>query len=162
MFSEEAWKDLSPEDRYIRRQEQAKPLVEAYFAWVKSIDPATIVSENTRKGLQYSINQEKYLKVFLGNGAVPIDNSACERAIRPFCVGRANWHIIDTINGADASAAVYSIVETAKANHLKPYEYLKHLLSEMPKHMNDTNFTFIDDLLPWSKAIPDVCKKNLS
>lgn len=159
---EEAWKDLSPEDRYIRRQEQAKPLVEAYFAWVKSIDPATIVSENTRKGLQYSINQEKYLKVFLDNGAVPIDNSACERAIRPFCVGRANWHIIDTINGADASAAVYSIVETAKANHLKPYEYLKHLLSEMPKHMNDTDFSFIDDLLPWSKAIPDVCKKNLS
>ncbi len=70
-------------------------MVVAYFAWVKSIDPDTVVSENTRKGLQYSIRQEEFLKVFLGNGAVPIDNSACKRAIRPFCVGRANWHMID-------------------------------------------------------------------
>ena len=159
---EEKWKDLSPEDRYDRRQEHAKPLVEAYFAWVKSIDPDTVISENTKKGLQYSINQEEYLKVFLCNGAVPIDNSACERAIRPFCVGRANWHMIDTVKGAQASAAVYSIVETAKANHLKPYEYLKHLLTEMPKHMEDTDFSFLDNLLPWSDAIPDICRKALS
>jgi len=135
--------------------------VEAYFAWVKSIDPDTVVSENTKKGLQYSINQEKYLNVFLENGAVPIDNSACERAIRPFCVGRANWHIIDTIHGARASAVVYSLVETAKANHLKPYEYLKHLLTEMPKHMNDTDFSFLNDLLPWSEVLPDVCRKPI-
>ncbi len=156
---EEEWKDLSPEERYNRRQEHAKPLVEAYFTWVKSIDPDTVVSENTRKGLQYSVNQEQYLKVFLSNGAVPIDNSACERAIRPFCVGRANWHIIDSVKGAQASAAIYSIVETAKANSLKPYEYLKYLLTEMPKHMDDTDFSFLDDLLPWSDALPKDCRK---
>lgn len=114
----------------------------------KSIDPDTVVSENTRKGLQYSVNQEQYLKVFLSNCAVPIDNSACERAIRPFCVGRANWHMIDSEKGTQASAVVYSIVETAKANSLKPYEYLKYLLTEMPKHMDDTDFSFLDDLLP--------------
>ena len=159
---EEEWKDLSPEQRYTRRQEHTKPLVEAYFAWVKSIDPDTVISENTKKALQYSINQEKYLKVFLDNGAVPIDNSACERTIRPFCVGRANWHIIDTVHGAQASAVIYSLVETAKANHLKPYEYLKHLLSEIPKHMDDTDFSFLDDLFPWAEAIPDVCKKPIS
>jgi transposase len=157
---EEDWKDLTAEERYARRQQHSKPLVEAYFAWVKSIDPETVVSEKTRKGLQYSINQEKYLCVFLENGAVPLDNSASERAIRPFCVGRANWHIIDSVKGAQASAAVYSIVETAKANRLKPYEYLKFLLSEMPKHMETTNYSFLDDLLPWSALIPDVCKKN--
>lgn len=157
---EEQWKDLSPEERYSRRQELSKPLVEAYFAWVKTVDPSTIISENTRKGLQYSINQEKYLKVFLENGAVPIDNSACERAIRPFCVGRANWHIIDTVHGAQASAIVYSIVETAKANHLKPYEYLKFLLTEVPKHMDDTDDSFLDDLLPWAVTLPDICRKS--
>ena len=59
------------------------------------------------------------------------DNSASARAIRPFCVGRANWHVIDSIKGAQASAIVYSIIETAKANDLKPYECLKHLLSVM-------------------------------
>ena len=157
---EDEWKDLTPEERYIRRQEYAKPLVGAYFVWVKSIDPDTVISENTRKGLQYSINQEQYLRVFLENGAVPIDNSACERAIRPFCVGRANWHLIDTIHGAQASAAIYSIVETAKANRLKPYEYLKFLLTEMPRHMEDNDFAFLDDLLPWSPTIPDICRKT--
>jgi len=156
---EEEWKDLSPEERYNRRQEHSKPLVEAYFAWVKAIDPDTVVSENTRKGLRYSINQEQYLKVFLSNGAIPIDNSACERSIRPFCVGRANWHMIDSVKGAQASAAIYSVVETAKANNLKPYEYLKHLLTEMPKHMDDTDFSFLDNLLPWSEAIPNDCRK---
>lgn len=153
------WKDLTPEERHCRRQEHSKPLVEAYFAWVKSINPDTVVSENTKKGLQYSINQEKYLKVFLSDGAVPIDNSACERAIRPFCVGRANWHIIDSVKGAQASAVIYSIVETAKANYLKPYEYLKHLLTEVPKHMEYTDLAFLDDLLPWSDEIPDDCRK---
>ena len=156
---EDDWKDLTPEERRSRRQEHTKPLVEAYFAWVKTIDPDSVVSENTRKGLKYSINKEKYLKLFLEYGDVPIDNSASERAIRPFCVGRANWHLIDSIKGAQASAAVYSIVETAKANHLKPYEYLIYILTEMPKHMDDTDFSFLDDLLPWAKAIPAVCKK---
>ena len=157
---EEQWKDLSPEERYNRRQEHSKPLVEAYFAWVKSIDPETVVSENTRKGLRYSVNQEQYLKVYLEDGSVPIDNSACERAIRPFCVGRNNWHICDSIHGAKASATVYSLVETAKANRLKPYEYLKHLLTEIPKHMDDPDTIFLDDLLPWSDAIPNDCRKD--
>ena len=156
---EDDWKDLTPEERRSHRQEHTKPLVEAYFAWVKSIDPDSVVSENTRKGVKYSLNQEYYLKMFLEHGDKPIDNSASERAIRPFCVGRANWHLIDSVKGAQASAAVYSIVETAKANQLKPYEYLKYILTEMPKHMDDTDFSFLEDLLPWAEAIPAICKK---
>ena len=77
----------------------------------------------TGKGLSYSLNQEEYLKVFLENGNVPLDNNAAERAIRNFCIGRKNWVIIDTIRGTQSSAMIYSIAETAKANHLKPYEY---------------------------------------
>ena len=156
---EDEWKELSPEERLPRRREHSKPLVEAYFAWVKSIDQDTIVSEKTKAGLNYSINQEKYLTAFLEDGEIPIDNSASERAIRPFCVGRSNWHIIDTIKGAQASAIVYSMVETAKANNLKPYEYLRHLLTEIPKHMNDRDDSYLDDLLPWGEAIPAICKK---
>ena len=119
--AEEALKDLTTEERYTRRQREVKPLVEAYFAWVHQQDPAAILSQKTRDGLSYSVNQEKYLKVFLEDGNIPIDNSATERAIRPFTIGRANWHIIDTIHGAEASAVVYSLVETAKANNLKIY-----------------------------------------
>jgi hypothetical protein len=67
--------------------------------------------------------------------------------------------MIDSVKGAQASAVIYSIVETAKANNLKPYEYLKLLLTEVPKHMEDTDLVFLDDLLPWSDAIPDACRK---
>ena len=159
--AEEALKNLSAEERQTRRHKEVLPLVEAYFAWVHAQDPATILSEKTRDGLKYSLNQEKYLKVFLENGEVPIDNSATERAIRPFTIGRANWHIIDTIHGAQASAVIYSLVETAKANNLKIYEYLKHLLTELPKHMDNTSLDFLEDLLPWSENLPEECRKKI-
>ena len=149
--ADEVLKSLSAEERYIRRQREVKPLVEAYFAWVHEQDPATILSEKTRDGLRYSLNQEKYLRVFLENGNIPIDNSATERAIRPFTIGRANWHIIDTVHGAEASVIIYSLVETPKANNLKIYEYLKHLLTQIPKHMDDINLDFLEDLPPGLK-----------
>ena len=91
---------------------------------------------------------------------VPIDNSATKRAIRPFTVGRANWHLIDTIHGAEASAVIYSLVETAKAYNLKSYEYLKFLLEKIPSHMDDTNLDFIDDLLPWPPSLPACCRRS--
>ena len=159
--AEEALKDLTAEERYSRRQREVKPLVEAYFAWVHEQDPATILSQKTRDGLNYGMNQEKYLKVFLEDGNIPIDNSATERAIRPFTIGRANWHIIYTIHGAEASAVIYSLVETAKTNNLKIYEYLKHLLTEISKHMDDTNMNFLEDLLPWSEKLPEECHKKI-
>ena len=158
--ADEAYKDKNAEERYNCRQANVKSLVEAYFAWVREQEPATILSEKTRDGLKYSLNQEEYLKVFLEDGRIPIDNSATERAIRPFTVGRANWHIIDTVHGAEASAMVYSLVETAKANKLKIYEYLKHLLTEIPKHMDDTSLDFLDDLLPWSENLPEECRNH--
>lgn len=158
--AEEALKDLSAEERQIRRHDEVLPLVEAYFAWVREQDIVTISNEKTRDGLRYSLNQEKYLRVFLENGDVPIDNSATERAIRPFTVGRNNWHIIDTVHGAQASAMIYSLVETAKANDLRIYEYLKHLLTEIPKHLDGTDMSFVDDLLPWAEALPKECRRK--
>ena len=135
--------------------------MEAYFAWVREQEPATVLSEKTRDGPKYSLNQEQYLRVSLENGEVPIDNSATERAIRPFTIGRANWHIIDTIHGAQASTMIYSLLETAKANKLKIYEYLKHPLTEIPKHMDDTSLDFLEDLLSWSETLPEECRKKI-
>lgn len=85
---------------------------------------------------------------------------ASERAIRGFCIGRKSWQLIDTIRGAENSAIIYSITETAKANDLKPYEYFEHLLTEIPKHMEDTDRSFLDDLLPWSEKLPKEIKKT--
>ncbi len=119
---------------------------------------AQFVRWSAQSRAEYSLT--KYLRVFLEGSDVPIDNSATERAIRPFTIGRANWHIIDTIHGAQASAVIYSLVETVKANNLKIYEYLKHLLTEVPKHMDDADKSFLDELLPWADALPKEYRKN--
>lgn len=159
---EESLADLSPEDRLKARKKDIAPDVDAFFTWVKEQKLESIASQKIREGLQYCINQEKYLRVFLEDGNVPIDNSAAERAIRPFTVGRNNWKLIDTIHGAQSSAIIYSLVETAKANNLKVYEYLKYLLSEIPQHMDDTDLSFLDDLLPWSEKLPEECRKKVN
>lgn len=86
--------------------------------------------------------------MFLVNSDVPIDNSTIKRAIRPFTIDRANWHIIDTIHGAQTSAVIYSLVETAKANNLKIDKYLKYLLTEIPDYMDDTDRSSLHDLFP--------------
>ena len=72
---------------------------------------------------------------------------------------RKNWQMIDTINGAKSSAIIYSTAETAKANNLKPYEYFEYLLTEIPKHMDDTDRSFLDDLFPWSEKLPENIRK---
>ena len=77
-----------------------------------------------------------------------MDNNASERAIRGFCIGKKNWQVIDTINGAKTSAVIYSIAETVKSNNLKPYEYFKYLLTVIPEHMEDTAWSFLEELLP--------------
>ena len=104
-------------------------------------------------------HNKTYLRVFLEDGDVPMDNNASERAIRGFCIGKKNWQMINTINGAKASAIIYSIAETAKSNNLKPYDYFEYLLSEIPNHMNEKNNSFLEDLLPWSTKLPERIRK---
>lgn len=149
--------DLSSDERLKQRQAVIKPLVDAFFAYLKTIN----VSKKDKFGdaVRYARNQEKYLRVFLTDGDVPIDNNASERAIRGFCIGKKNWQMIDTIHGAKSSAIIYSIVETAKANNLKPFDYVQHLLEEIPRHMNDKDCSFLEDLLPWSEKLPAGIRK---
>ena len=156
---EKQLKDLPAEERKTRRQLSVKPLVEAYFTWVRETLPKVPQKSKTWEGFSYSLNQEKYLKVFLDDGEVPMDNNAAEQSIRGFCIGKKNWVMIDTIAGAKSSAIIYSIAETAKANNLKPYDYFEYLLTEIPKHLDDTDRSFLDDLLPWSPSLPENCRK---
>ena len=156
---EKQLKDLPAEERKNRRQLSVRPLVEAYFTWVCENLPKVPQKSKTWEGFNYSLNQEKYLKVFLDDGEVPMDNNAAEQSIRGFCIGKKNWVMIDTIAGAKSSAIIYSIAETAKANNLKPYDYFEYLLTEIPKHLDDTDRSFLDDLLPWSPSLPENCRK---
>ena len=144
---------LSKKERETQRLIVIKPLVDDFFAWAKEQLLHVPAGGITFKGLNYCINQEQFLRIFLKDGNVPMDNNLAERAIRPFTLGRKNWTIIDSLQGAKASAMIYSIVETAKANNLRVYDYVEHLLSELSKHQDDNNLNFIEDLLPWSESI---------
>ena len=151
--------DLSASERLQQRQLVVKPLVDALFVYLKNTKQDISAKGKLADAYGYMLNQENYLRVFLEDGEVPIDNNASERAIRGFCIGKKNWQMIDTISGAKSSAIIYSIAETAKANNLKPYEYFEYLLSEIPEHMEDTDKKFLEDLLPWSDALPKRIRK---
>ena len=155
-------KDLPSEDRLKQRQLVIKPLVDAFFAYLKQKGGSISHKDKLGEAFGYALNQEKYLRVFLTDGDVPLDNNASERAIRGFCIGKKNWVMIDTINGAKSSAIIYSIAETAKANNLKPYEYFEYLLTEIPKYMDCSSkerSIFLDRLLPWSPDLPEHIRK---
>ena len=150
---------FSADERVEKRQLVVKPLVDAFFAYVKQNSGRVAKSGKAREAFTYALNQEPYLRVFLENGNVPMDNNASERAIRGFCIGKKNWEMIDTVHGASASAIIYSISETAKANGLKPYEYFEYLLTEIPKHQDESSTDFLADLLPWSEKLPEYIRK---
>ena len=152
-------KDLPSQERLAQRQVVIQPLVDALFTYLKQKKEQIVVKGKLEAAFTYLLNQEKYLRVFLNDGDVPMDNNASERAIRGFCIGKKNWEVIDTINGAKTSAVIYSIAETAKANNLKPYEYFEHLLTVIPGHMEDTDRSFLEELLPWSPALPENIRK---
>ena len=144
-------------DRKDYRQREVAPKVDAYFAWVKESLRKVPAGGSTCKALQYSLNQEEYLQFFLTDGKVPMDNNTAERALRPFALGRKNWVNVDSIRGAEASAIMYSLVETAKANGLRVYEYLEYVLTELAAHQDDTSRDFLADLLPWSNVAQKKC-----
>lgn len=133
--------------------------MDAFFAYLKQNEASVAKNGKTREAFTYALNQERYLRVFLKDGEIPMDNNASERAIRGFCIGKKNWEMIDTIHGATSSAIIYSIAETAKANNLKPYDYFEYLLTEIPKHVEDKNTSFLEELLPWSETLPEHIRK---
>ena len=162
---EKGLKELPPKEREKERQTSIEPLVEAYFAWVKKTlrEGKVPPKSETASGLRYSLNQEKYLRVFLRDGEVPIDNSACERALKNFTIGRKNWVIMNTVRGAQASAMIYSVTETARANDLNVYYYIRHLLTELSRHFAARRTLREDELetlMPWSKTLPEECYKK--
>jgi len=157
MHMDNDFDDLTPDDRLQQRQLLLKEKVDVYFAWVKHKYAQVTHNSIIGKALAYSINQETYLRVFLSDGNVPMDNNYAEQAIRPFTIGRKNFVLMESSNGAHASAVIYSLVETAKANNLNVYQYLELLLTEIPKHSDDTSLDFLDDLLPWSPRVQKEC-----
>ena len=149
-------KGLSPEERKIKRLELEKPVLEAFWCWLENLE--VLKGSALGKAVTYALNQRKYMENYLLDGRCCISNNAAENAIRPFTVGRKNWLFADTPKGASASAAVYSIVETAKANGINVYTYLHYLLLYMPDTDWRNHPEELDHLMPWSEAVQAECK----
>jgi transposase len=149
-------KGKTADERHEYRKKYAVPIADEYFAWLKSI--VSDCSGSLESAVKYSLNYENELRVYLMDGRLEISNNLGENAIRPFCVGRRNWLFSDTPNGADASAICYGTIETAKANGVDPFEYLKYIFSVF----KDTGIDSIDldDFMPWSTMLPDICKPS--
>ena len=138
-------KDASPEERHAERQARSKPLLEKFRSWLDaSIDSAPPQSL-TGKALHYMDGQWPKLVRVLDDGRIPLDTNLVENAIRPFVVGRKNWLFADTVAGARASANLYGLIETAKANGIEPGRYLAHLFEVLP---TVTSADQLDVLLP--------------
>ena len=142
---------ILPKARNEHRQNVVRPLLEEYFCWLKTVYPEK--GSKLEDAVRYSLNQKQQLMAFLDSTEVPISNNLAENAIRPFVVGRKNWLFCDSVKGAQSSAIVYSIVETAKANNLEPYDYLLRVLSLLPGKGKSPSHEELERLMPWH---PDV------
>ena len=135
-----------PDERYEVRQKEIRPVLERLHAWAKTTQPKVAPKTPLGKALAYLLAHWEGLTRFLDDGRLEVDNNRAENAIRPFTLGRRAWLFSATVEGAKASASLYSLVETAKANGLEPYAYLRHLFTELPKAQTVET---IEALLPW-------------
>ncbi len=140
-------KDSSDEQRYAARQKLALPILTDLKGWLEKNITKVQKGGHTHKAIQYMLNQWEYLVGYCNDGKLQISNALAENAIRPFATGRRAWLFADTPQGARASAACYSLIETAKANGLEPYAYIKYLLD----HIGGADtLDKLEALLPWN------------
>ena len=152
---EDQWNDLKPDKRQKLRLKESKPLAEALFAWLETLN--ALPKFALGKAVAYAIGQHRWLMNFYLDGRLELSNNRAENSIRPFVMGRKNWLFANTQKGAKASAVIYSIIETAKANGLKPFDYLQFLFEKMPNATTGE----LDALLPWGDALPDESRVTL-
>jgi transposase len=143
-------KDQDNHQRYNTRQALAVPILESLKIWLEKNIGKVLKGSHTFKAMQYMLNQWPYLVDYCADGKLNISNALAENAIRPFAIGRKAWLFADTPHGARASATCYSLIETAKANGIDPYAYIKYILD----HIADADTPEkLDALLPWNTPL---------
>lgn len=154
IYSEEnKLREMSAEERYLHRQESVKPLVDEFFEYLKTLDSSNPTYSDTFKdAVEYALNQEKYLRRFLDDGNIPIDDNACERSVKTVCLLRKNSLFSNTFRGGYACGIIMTLVETAKANDADPYWYIQYLLETMPsRYYRRRENEDLDQMVPWSE-----------
>lgn len=140
-------KDFKPDKTYEQRQLHSKPILNELKSFIDEVLHTTAPSGAMGRALKYIQNQWHKLIRYIDDGSYPIDNNAAKNAIRPFVVGRKNWLFANTPSGAQASANMYTIIETAKAHGLNPQEYLTHIYKQLPLVESVDDY---EKLLPWN------------
>lgn len=128
------------------RQKKSKPILEELKAYLDDKVNAVPPQSEVGKAIQYMLNRWEFLITYLDDGRYEIDNNRCERAIKPFVMGRKAWLFANSVHGAHASARLFSLIETAKANHIEPLAYLEYIFKELP---NCSTVEDYEALLPW-------------
>ena len=156
---EKKYESLTPEERKQQRLEHEKPVLEAFWRWVDEHSSKCLPKSKLNDAFKYAINQKEGLMNYLLDGNCSICNNLAENSIRPFTVGRRNWLFSGSPKGADASAAAFSIIETAKANGINPYEYLRYIFKYLPGVNFGQYPELLEDFLPWDPDVQAFCKK---
>lgn len=153
-------KEATTEERYNVRLKESRPILDAFSAWLRYQKPRVLPKSGLGKAINYCQNQWSKLETFMLDGRLEIDNNRSERSIKPFIIGRKNFIFSNTPRGAESSAIIYSIIETAKENGLHPFKYLIYLFEQIPQ-INDLNHVeTVDSFLPWSDTLPTDCHVN--
>jgi len=145
--------DLSPEERYTNRLDLVKPKVEALKSWLESEDAKVSGKSYFKTAIRYSLNCWKNLTAFLEDGRLDLTNNKAERNVKDFVIGRKNYLFSSSSEGAAATGVTFSIVETAKANNLDVFGYIKYLLEELSQSRHTSEK--LEELMPWSDKIPE-------
>ncbi len=154
---EEKLEKVSPEERLRLRNAESHPVVDEFYTWLDTIQPA---HKKLKDAVTYAQNQKDTLMCFLKDGRIPLSNNAAENAIRPFVVGRKNWLFCKSIDGAIAAADAYSLVETAKANGLDILKYLNFVFRRIPMADGYLTDDFLETLMPWNPDVMAKCKRG--
>ena len=149
---------LPPEQKKKERLNREKPLLEAFWSWAEISSVSELPKSKLHTAFQYALNNRQEFFNYLEDGNCSISNSLAENCIRPFVIGRKNWLFSGSPKGAAASAGIYTLVETAKANGLDTMKYIKYILADMPGSTFLENPEYLDDYLPWDPMVQERCR----
>ena len=149
---------LPPDQKKKERLIRERPLLEAFWSWAEKSAIGELPKSKLSKAFHYALNNREGFWTYLEDGNCSISNSLAENCIRPFVIGRKNWLFSGSPKGAEVSAGIYTLVETAKANGLAPMKYIKYILSDMPGSAFLEHPEYLDDYLPWNPLVKEFCR----
>lgn len=149
---------LSANGRMEQRLEQELPVLEAFWLWAKTTSMGILPKSKLGQAFAYAFNQKEGLMNYLLDGNCALSNNLAENSIRPFTIGRKNWLFSGSPKGAEASAGIYTLIETAKANGLNPNKYIKYILGDIPGTAFLEHPEFLEDYMPWDPIVQKICR----